>query len=122
LAAFQLHYVATYVNYMSLAYYMNLTLTLHDALPNLLHVVDRSHEDVEQHQTTVLKLLKELGADKIPMLTVYNKKDLLDDSFIPMHHPNIIISALDDQDLHSLVVKIESVLKETWNQYIIELD
>src|SRR5699024_11906692 len=88
----------------------------------LLHVVDSSHEDVEQHQTTVLKLLKELGADKIPMLTVYNKKDLLDDSFIPMHHPNIIISALDDQDLHSLVVEIESDVKETWNQYSTEKD
>lgn len=40
----------------------------------LLHVIDSSNEDYEGHERTVHKLLEELEADRIPMLTVYNKK------------------------------------------------
>ncbi|HEX6593557.1 MAG TPA: GTPase HflX [Bacillota bacterium] len=88
----------------------------------LLHVVDSSDEDLQQQQTTVLKQLKVLGADKIPMLTVYNKRDLLQESFIPMHHPNIVMSALNDGDLHKLAVQIEHILRQIWDRYVIELN
>lgn len=39
----------------------------------IIHVVDASHSDFEQHQHTVLELLKELDAHTVPTLTVYNK-------------------------------------------------
>src|SRR5699024_650371 len=38
----------------------------------LLHVVDSSNIDQEQHQQTVGKLLEDLDAHQIPMLYVYN--------------------------------------------------
>lgn len=80
----------------------------------LLHVVDASHPDHEQHQDTVLKLLEELHADTIPSLTVYNKKDLMGNDFFPMQHPHILISAFDQQDIDNVVMEIEHCLKEQW--------
>src|SRR5699024_11136854 len=62
----------------------------------ILHVVDRSHPDHLSQEETVQQLLDELGASKIPMLTVYNKKDLLMYEFIPFHHPYILINAFEE--------------------------
>src|SRR5690606_17572481 len=42
----------------------------------LLHVVDMSNPDYYQHEQTVNKLIEDLENDKIPQLTVYNKRDL----------------------------------------------
>lgn len=88
----------------------------------IIHVVDASHPDIEQHQETVNELLNELEAHQIPTLTVYNKKDLLTWEFIPMLHPYLFISAFKQRDIQQLMDKIESMLKEEWDNYIIELD
>lgn len=87
----------------------------------LLHVVDVSHPDQEQHIDTVHSILKDLDAHHIPMLTVYNKSDLLTEEFFPTEHPSLVISAYDQQDLDTLLVKIEQLLKEEWEHYYIEL-
>lgn len=88
----------------------------------LLHVVDSSHIDTEQHQQTVVKLLKELDADKIPMLYVYNKKDLLTDNFFPLNHPFILISAKEKEDIQLTLEKIEEVLMNEWQSYVVKLE
>jgi len=88
----------------------------------ILHVVDASHPDIEQQQQTVLDLLKELDAHTIPSLTVYNKKDLLDDDFIPMLFPALLTNAFNDNDIEEIKTKIEDVLKENWNAYHISVD
>jgi GTPase len=88
----------------------------------ILHVVDSSHPDHVQHQATVLSLLDELDSSSIPMLTVYNKKDLLSEDFIPQHRPYIMISALIHEDLHQLVQQVENVLKKEWEPYQIRLE
>lgn len=87
----------------------------------ILHVVDSSHEDNIQHQETVLKLLQELEADHIPMLTVYNKEDVLERELIPKMHPNIFTSAFKEEDIDQLKDKIEQVIKEHWPLYEIHL-
>lgn len=87
----------------------------------ILHVVDSSHEDQIQHQETVLKLLKELDADKIPMLTVYNKTDLLEEELIPKLHPNVFTSAFKEDDIEKLIQKIEGIIKEHWPLYTVHL-
>lgn len=87
----------------------------------LLHVVDASHPDRDQHIQTVHQILHELEADHLPILTVYNKKDLLTEEFFPTEHPSIIISARDDQDIDALVERIEKELKTSWNYYEIDL-
>jgi GTP-binding protein HflX len=43
----------------------------------LLHVLDISDPAAEAHTGTVLSVLRDLGAEKIPLITVYNKADLL---------------------------------------------
>src|SRR5690625_509481 len=88
----------------------------------LLHVVDASNEGYENQQHTVMEILEDLGADNLPMLTVYNKKDLLKEPFFPSLHPNILISAYKDEDQAALLNKIESLLKEQWEHYVISLE
>ncbi|GGP13741.1 GTPase HflX [Oceanobacillus neutriphilus] len=89
----------------------------------LLHVVDISDPDLSQQQETVRKLLTELDAGHIPVLTVYNKKDQLKaDFFLANQFPNIQISALKEEDLQALLAKIEEVLKEEWDLFDIVLD
>lgn len=87
----------------------------------LLHVVDGSHIDQEQHQATVVKLLEELDAHQIPMLYVYNKKDLIEESFFPQNHPFILISAHEEEDVKRTLEKIEAVLMDEWEQFTVEL-
>src|SRR5699024_8355619 len=64
----------------------------------LLDVVDASHEGYVEQEETVHSILAELDAHTIPMLTVYNKKDLLERDFVGGTSPNTISSAYNKQD------------------------
>lgn len=88
----------------------------------ILHVVDGSHPDKEQHQETVQKLLHDLDATSIPTLTLYNKKDKMDNDFIPNNRPYIVISAFDKADISRLFEKIELLLESEWDWYSAELE
>ncbi|WP_181348891.1 GTPase HflX [Thalassobacillus sp. CUG 92003] len=83
----------------------------------ILHIVDASHPDHEQHEQTVNRLLGELEADHLPMLTVYNKKDLLSGDFIPQAFPSLTVSVYDPIDIKRIFDKIEDVLKQEWVEY-----
>ncbi|GIP62002.1 GTPase HflX [Virgibacillus pantothenticus] len=87
----------------------------------LIHMVDGSHPDLNQQQDTVLRLLKELQADTIPMLTVYNKKDLFEQDVIPMNHPYMFMSAHREADIQQLLRKVENLLKAEWQFYSLSL-
>ncbi|MEC6747088.1 GTPase HflX [Marinilactibacillus sp. XAAS-LB27] len=87
----------------------------------LLHVVDASEENILGHEQTVLDLLKELGMDNIPRLTVYNKKDLADENFQPSLYPNVVISAKDPDDIEILFEQIEKSIKEQMLPYSVEI-
>jgi GTP-binding protein HflX len=68
----------------------------------LVHVVDISHVDFEQHMEVVMMTLAELGAKDKTILTVFNKLDA--------------VTALTEEDLtpeESLELKIEGY-KNTW--------
>ncbi len=79
----------------------------------LLHVIDSSNEDYEGHERTVHKLLEELEADRIPMLTVYNKKDQIRPDFIPSSKQRyILISARREEDVKRLKADIMAELKK----------
>lgn len=88
----------------------------------LLHVVDASEENIAGHEETVLELLKELNMDKIPRLTVYNKKDLVKGNFQPSLYPNVVISARDDDDIDNLFEAIEKSIKKQMIPYTIEIE
>ncbi|SFH73138.1 GTPase HflX [Pisciglobus halotolerans] len=87
----------------------------------LLHVVDAAAENMEEHEKTVLQLLKELGMDKIPLLTVYNKKDLVQSDFFPDVFPSILISAKNAEDIEKLQDKIIEQMKEILQPYQLAL-
>ncbi|MED1095496.1 GTPase HflX [Bacillus capparidis] len=79
----------------------------------ILHVVDSSNEDNIGHQATVKNLLTELEADKIPRLTVYNKRDKKTEEFIPSHEENyVLVSVKDENDGTRLKKQMESFMKE----------
>ncbi|MEN1969949.1 GTPase HflX, partial [Lentibacillus sp. N15] len=88
----------------------------------ILHVVDAADPDMEQQHDTVIALLKDLGAHSIPMLTVYNKKDLLTSEFFPPHHPSVLVSVLEAEDVQAIMTKVEEILREEWQWYSIALD
>lgn len=81
----------------------------------LLHVIDSSNEDYEGHERTVHELLEELEADRIPMLTVYNKEDQIRPDFIPStKHRHILISARRKEDVKRLKADIMAELKKAF--------
>ncbi|MEC5422608.1 GTPase HflX [Virgibacillus sp. C22-A2] len=88
----------------------------------LLHVVDGSHDDQAEQQKTVMKQLEDLESHTLPMLTIYNKKDLIKDDVIPMNHPYLFMSAYDPLDIEKLLKKIEETLKGDWDRYTLSLD
>jgi GTPase len=86
----------------------------------LIHVIDGSSEDRTQHEKTVKRILEELKASHIPMLTVYNKKDQFSPDFIP-ENPSISISALEKQDIASLRKEIEKEVTKQLTYYHITI-
>lgn len=87
----------------------------------LLHVVDASSPDIDSHEQTVLKLIENLEMNHLPMLTVYNKKDLAEDNFIPTLSPSILISATDPADQQKLLAKIEDIIEEQLEPYSVSI-
>ncbi|WP_326716381.1 GTPase HflX [Vagococcus jeotgali] len=83
----------------------------------LLHVVDATSENRDQQEKTVMKLVKDLEMEDIPMLTVYNKADLLTEPFVPTLFPNCLISANKASDKEVLTRDIVTFLEETLTKY-----
>lgn len=88
----------------------------------LLHVVDCSNPDYYQHEKTVNKILKELGAEKIPQLVLYNKVDRKHPDFVPSAEGKALqISALNSDDRNRVMRKIEETMLEEMDPYEISL-
>ena len=94
----------------------------------LLHVID-SHS--EQHvilQEEVNKVLKEIGAEKIPTLIVYNKADLLDTELPTLERNDnglpcrVWVSALTGAGIEDLLQCISELLGEDYIEPELQLD
>lgn len=77
----------------------------------LIHMVDASHKNAQSQRLTVLETLEEIGAAEIPILTVYNKIDLLNSDEIKdlkkFAEPNsVFISALTGEGMSELAEAI----------------
>ncbi len=70
----------------------------------ILHVIDVSDRELEVKRQVVLDVLKEIGADGHPMITVYNKTDLLSESK-PLRD-GFLVSAVTGNGLDALVQEI----------------
>jgi len=79
----------------------------------LLHVVDASSPNIEQHIETTEQVLAEIGAEKIPRLLVMNKIDRIeaemDRLILAKSYPQgIAVSALDDVSVEKLREEIRA--------------
>ena len=75
----------------------------------ILHVIDASDPDCEEKRQVVLDVLKDIGAGGHPMLTVYNKADLLKGKFEFRNSNsefNLLVSAVTGEGLEPLVQEI----------------
>ncbi|GBD18698.1 GTPase HflX [bacterium HR27] len=85
----------------------------------LLHVVDITHPKAAEQAITVRRVLRELGADRFPTITVLNKIDLLAPDLVPDITarelglpPNaILVSARTGQGLAHLRQRIAEALR-----------
>jgi len=72
----------------------------------LLHVVDASSEDGERQAGAVRTVLEEIGASAVPVITVYNKADLLDgaatDRLSRGEDAGVVVSARTGEGLGTL--------------------
>ena len=88
----------------------------------LLHVVDAHAKDRLQHEQTVTDLMQQLGIIDIPILTIYNKADLIDEEqFIPTLFPNVCISAKSNKGKEDLIRAIKQQLMEQFEPYLVEV-
>ena len=65
----------------------------------LVHVIDASNPYHEEHEKTVLSIMKDLDMEDIPRLTLYNKADLVED-FTPTKRlmPSFLPSLRDSRE------------------------
>lgn len=78
----------------------------------LLHVVDASSPNIEQHIDTTEKVLKEIGAEKVPRLLVLNKIDQVEEDMDRMillktYPGSISVSALDPETVELLTETVK---------------
>lgn len=83
----------------------------------LLHVIDVGHEQWEVQSDAVLQTIDDLGASEVPMLTVFNKIDLLEDPTIARQlvseWPNsVAISAKSGTGISDLFAMIPKMLAD----------
>ena len=80
----------------------------------LLHVVDFSNEEYEENIRVTNSTLKEIGADNIPVIYVFNKCDKVNDSKLPYVDGNkVCISAKNNIGINELINVISNnIFKE----------
>lgn len=80
----------------------------------LIHVVDASNPDRAQQMSTVYATLKDLGCEKTPVITAFNKMDRDVELPLPMDkaaRETVKISALDGKGTDELATAIETLIK-----------
>lgn len=91
----------------------------------LIHLVDASSTQVEDHIASVHKILDELNLSGIPRVLVFNKSDLLSpDELENMKRgfEAILISALDRKSLLPLTSRVAEMLEATGNPETLSLE
>ncbi|WP_408011064.1 GTPase HflX [Pseudalkalibacillus sp. A8] len=85
----------------------------------IIHMVDASDPNRDKHQETVMSLLKDLGAEKIPFLTVYNKIDR-DHDPLP-NYQALSVSAFSKADRRRMLETIETHIKASMESYTVRV-
>ena len=87
----------------------------------LLHVIDASDENREEHIAVVDKLIAKLAKPETPVLQCYNKADLVEKTDIPIGEDVVAISAKSGMGMDDLKVAIEKALGHSRHHVVVTL-
>ena len=87
----------------------------------LLHVIDSSDENREEHIAVVDKLIEQLAKPGTPVLQCYNKADLVEKTDIPIGQDRVSISAATGAGMEELLKAIENALGHSRHHVIVTL-
>ncbi|WP_048717330.1 GTPase HflX [Streptococcus sp. 343_SSPC] len=86
----------------------------------LVHVIDASDPNHEEHEKTVLQIMKDLEMLEIPRLTLYNKADKVAD-FTPTQTPYRLVSAKDPDSRTKLQEILLEKMQELFHPFTIQV-
>ena len=86
----------------------------------LVHVIDASDPNHEEHEKTVLQIMKDLEMLDIPRLTLYNKADKVED-FTPTQTPYRLVSAKDPDSRTTLQDILIEKMQELFQPFTIQV-
>jgi GTP-binding protein HflX len=85
----------------------------------ILHVIDSSDQDRDQHIRTTEQMLAEIGCEQIPRILVFNKADLLDPGeghrLAAGKDHAVVLSALRRETTRALLNMMGDMLAERWS-------
>jgi GTP-binding protein HflX len=92
----------------------------------LLHIVDINHPNALEQARSVYQTLKEIDADKLPIITILNKIDLLNDPdqvqrTISQFPNSVAVSAQLGIGIDKLIQKINDFLFETMHPVTLKI-
>ncbi len=87
----------------------------------LLHVIDASDENRQEHIQVVDRLIGKLAKEGTPVLQCYNKADLVEKTDIPVGEDVIAISAKNGVGMESLKKAIEKALGHSRHHVVVTL-
>lgn len=90
----------------------------------LLHVIDASNPDKQKHIKTVEKVLKDIGADSIKQIIIYNKADKIsDDEAVYLKSKDaFVVSAKNSKGLKELLEKVEKAVTPQHSLHKVKID
>lgn len=84
----------------------------------LIHVLDAANPNIAEHHATTLAVLKELGADDRPLLTVFNKADVADEAARTrarqLDRDGLFVSALTGTGLEALQARCTELIHDAF--------
>ncbi|CAI2631054.1 GTP-binding protein [Apilactobacillus kunkeei] len=83
----------------------------------LVQVVDEADKNKELMMKTTEQTLKEIGVENIPMITVFNKADILDEPRPQRAGDNLIMAALEEDSIDELV---QIIRENSYKDYVTE--
>lgn len=83
----------------------------------ILHVIDSQDEEYQVHIQVVETLIKQLEAAHIPIVKVFNKRDLPPSSGLIVSQDDVYVSAWKDSDLAEIKERIETEIKKNLLYY-----
>lgn len=86
----------------------------------LVHVIDASDPNHEEHEKTVLQIMKDLEMLEIPRLTLYNKADKVE-NFTPTQTPYRMVSAKDPDSRAKLQDILLEKMQELFQPFTIQV-